>query len=178
MSKAEIEGGTRITIVDAHGSTDIDVLNGRDGSDGPAGERGPAGPAGPEGPAGPPGESGSGGNVLYLGPGYAKIDRDITVPVGAKLIVWYYDFYGVRGNEIGASRYTMNAHLNLDGKLITLVNTTYLPTYGGTTYALLPFAVDFTFTEAMALTPASKLALATLDNSEKNLSFTVVMIVW
>lgn len=40
VSTTPIEGGTRITIVDAHGSTDIDVLNGRDGSDGPArGER-------------------------------------------------------------------------------------------------------------------------------------------
>lgn len=55
VSVATIEGGHRVSVTDADGTKNFDVMNGETG---PKGEQGEQGETGPEGPQGPQGEQG------------------------------------------------------------------------------------------------------------------------
>lgn len=161
VSSAHIEGGTRLTIVDAEGSTDIDILNGRDGAQG---ERGPEGHVGPAGPQGPPGPAAGfvGSHMIYIGTGAASISEDVTVPKGAKLVVQYMDNYGSRGSEIGMARYTLTAKIRIDGSNIAIAAEMQVPIFGSQSWALLPYAAEFTIPEALTLKTGSRVSLYSL----------------
>jgi hypothetical protein len=93
ISIADIEGGHRLTIVDALGTKTIDVLNGSKGDAGPQGIQGIQGPKGETGLQGPQGERGPAGEQGPIG---------LTGPQGPQGVQGERGLQGERG-EAGAT---------------------------------------------------------------------------
>lgn len=68
VATAPIDGGTKVTITDAAGDHEFNVMDGADGADGAPGPKGDPGDPGPAGEQGPVGEKGEPGEQGPAGP--------------------------------------------------------------------------------------------------------------
>lgn len=97
VAVTDIEGGHRLTIVDAIGTKTFDIMNGTKGADGQPGEQGPAGPAGPAG------QNGTNTTIKSIS---ATVDDIIGTPTVAvsmggseKERTFAFSFSGLKGDK-------------------------------------------------------------------------------
>lgn len=84
ISVTNIEGGNRLTIVDALGTKTVDVLNGPKGDTGPQGIQGIQGPQGLQGPTGATGPAGATGAQGPAGEQGPRGEKGDTGPEGPR----------------------------------------------------------------------------------------------